>query len=185
VFFRPSKRNLHFERFDTKCVLIFILLAPGGLAVERSRFAAFAPHQTLGSSADCKSERNIFTVTNNDIDTGKYREKNGEIRDFIWQHWQQRQIGCLTERRYSKEGVPATTTFTFQNDQANVWTLLVESRWPRTKGADEGHSHIEYRVYSVRRTGPYNHEIPDEEKRQGITYRLVFYDAKGAETGGL
>lgn len=185
MFPRPSKRNLQFERLGTQCILLFLLHASSGLPAERATFATLLSHQTSGVGADCKAERNILTVTNPDIETGKSYEKNGEIRDFIWQHWQQRQIGCLTERRYSKEGVPATTTFTFQNDQANVWTLLVESRWPRTRGADEAHSHIEYRVYSIRRTGPYNHEIPDEEKRRGITYRLVFYDAKGAETGGL
>jgi|HubBroStandDraft_4_1064222.scaffolds.fasta_scaffold182470_2 hypothetical protein len=161
---------------------LFLFLALGSSAAERS-FTAPLSAQAPEAKTDCEDQTKVYIIADTDVETGRAAEKAGEIRDFIWQHWHRRERGCLTEKRYSKEGQPTLTTFILANDQASVWSLTVTRHWPLTKGADEAHTHVEYRAYAVRRTGNSKDAIPEDEIRSGVTYRLFFFDAKGAETG--
>jgi hypothetical protein len=132
-----------------------------------------------------------FVITNNDYLTGKNVHKDAEIRAFLWDHWRQRKPGKLVETRYSKEGVPATTTFILEPDTKGHWTIAVERRWPPRRGSTPEHDHTEYRVYSIRRIEPRNGGqspaafIADDAVRPGDRYWLVFYDEQGKETGGV
>jgi hypothetical protein len=49
-----------------------------------------------------------YVITNRDAVTSK---KDAQIREFVWLHWHDHRRGRLVEKRYSKEGVPANTTF--------------------------------------------------------------------------
>ena len=132
-----------------------------------------------------------YVITNDDHLTGKSARKDAEIRRFLWDQWRWHRMGKLVETRYSKEGVPCTTTFVLEPDDKGRWTVAVESRWPPGKGSTPEHDHSEYRVYSVRRIEP-RHDgqspavfIPDEAERSADSYRLVFYNERAKETGGL
>jgi hypothetical protein len=152
-------------------------------AAELSTLSAALSAQGSGTKTNREDSLTFFIITNSDLDTGKAAEKVAEIREIIWRHWRQRKIGSLMEERYSKEGEPTKTTFTFGNDHAGVWSLLVARHWPKMKGADEAHTRVEYRVYAVRRIGDRNEDVPEDAVRSGSTFRLVFYDVNGIETG--
>jgi hypothetical protein len=143
------------------------------------------PH---GQQIDSEDHAGPVVIKTVDKDREK---KNGEIRSFVWRHWYQRRRGLLVEKTYSKEGVPATTTFILEPDQQGVWTLRVKTQWPPSKGSNPEHDRTEYRVYSVRRIRRHQDAqsstafIPDEELQSGESYRLLFYDDKGNDVGGI
>jgi|SRR5579871_2167412 len=51
-------------------------------------------------------------------------KKNGEIREFIWNHWKEHRLGTLTATWFSKEGVPSQNIFIFRQNGA-VWSMRV------------------------------------------------------------
>jgi hypothetical protein len=140
-------------------------------------------------TANCQGQAPNYLITNDDVITGRDVEKDAEIRSFIWEHWREHRPGCLTEKRYSKEGLPATTTFAVGEDETGRWSLNLKREWPPRKGSDPEHDHIEYRIYSIKRSGQTSNgqagAIPETDVRSGKSYRLVFYDSKGTQVGGL
>jgi hypothetical protein len=144
--------------------------------------------QTVTGENKEEDKAGPYVITNRDATTG---EKDAQIRSFLWEHWRDHRRGRLIEKRYSKEGVPATTTFVIEPDERGVWALRVTRRWPPTKGSTPEHDRAEYRVYSIKRIQPRRDSrspvifFSDGEKRSGNTYWLVFYDEKGKEMSAL
>jgi len=148
------------------------------------------PEPQLAAAKIHQDQAGPYVITNSDINTGKDRKKNAEIRSFIWEHWREKKPGRLVVKRYSKEGIPGTSTIVLDPDGKGAWSMRVSTHWPPTKGSTPEHDQSEYRVYVVRRIEP-RHDgqspatfIQDEAIRLGDTYWLVFYDEKGRETGG-
>ena len=167
-------------------VVFFILTAPMQIAADSP--AAGISVNSSASSAGCENKIQ-YVITNDDVLNGKGIQKDAEIRDFIWKRWHERRAGCLTEERYSKEGIPAKTTFRIDQDKAGGWNLSVTREWPPREGSNPEHDHIEYTAYSIQRIehtpNRGAHKIPVTEVRSGETYQLVFYDSKGIRVGGI
>lgn len=48
-----------------------------------------------------------------------------EIRDFLWQHWSDRKLGCVVATFYSIEGEPSTGSYCVEPDEKGVWHIAV------------------------------------------------------------
>ncbi len=48
----------------------------------------------------------------------------GEVRRFLWEHWQQRRFAHITTTFYSKEGEQNTTSFYIERDENGSWCVL-------------------------------------------------------------
>jgi hypothetical protein len=146
--------------------------------------------QEVHQKEDQMDRADPYVITNRDFDTGKTSQEFAEIRTFLWDHWRQHRCGRLSERSYSKEGEPIDTVFVIEPDQDGRWTIRITSTRPQTKGASPEYSRRKYTAYEVRRLGLHKAGslegkfIPEEEVLGGDTYRLVFYDIQGKETGG-
>jgi hypothetical protein len=145
-----------------------------------------------GSQISVENEREEdkagpYVITSRDAATGL---KDAQIRMFLWEHWHNRWRGRLIEKRYSKEGVPATTSYTIAPDEKGIWSVLVVTHWPVTRGSTPEHNYAEFRVFSIRRIEPRPDAssapvfISDEQRLSGKSYWLVFYDEKGKEING-
>ena len=116
------------------------------------------------------------------------KKKEGEIRELIWNHWRQKR-GRLVATWYSKEGVPSETTFVVEEGRQGTKSLKVTINCPTLKGTTA--EHTEYRAYVVKRIAlrhgaqAPNVVIPENEKESGERYRLVFYNEKQKEIGGV
>jgi hypothetical protein len=140
-------------------------------------------------SRDCQSDAPRFVITNSDVNTGRDAEKDAKIREFIWNHWHKREAGCLKEKRFSKEGIAATTTFSFASTKDGSVLFLVARQWSDQANIHQSPDPIKYTVSSIERHGSNKSgetiKFSKDAMVSGTIYRLVFYDAKGAETGGL
>jgi hypothetical protein len=143
--------------------------------------------QDKGNTVQGADEAGPFVIGN-----GRDRsKKESDVRDFLWSHWRQRRSGHFVATWISKEGRTSNTTYVCEKDEHGVWSLVVTTEWPPTEGNNPTHDAVKFRVYAVRRIEP-RHDgqspatfISDEERRSGDTYRLVFFDEKGKETGGV
>jgi hypothetical protein len=127
-------------------------------------------------------------VIGNGTDRSK---KESEVRNYLRTHWRERRLGRLIAIWTSKEGRTSKTAYVIEKDEHGVWTLSVTTQWPQTEGSGPKHDPVKYRVYAVRRIEP-RHDgqapaifVSDDERRSGDTYRLIFYDEQGNETGGV
>jgi len=107
-------------------------------------------------------------------------EKNEQVREFIWHHWQKRQPGSLAVTWFGLEGQASEDMFTFGADEQGAWSLkILIVREPRKGKASK---RIENRAYSVERVqvpaGPHtdNILIPDDANIPGSAYRLILRD---------
>ena len=164
-----------------KVVVLFSIVLQGGDGVPSS--IRGYPQAQTGANSD-EDRAGPYVITNQDANTGV---KDAQIRTFLWEHWRNHRRGRLVEKRYSKEGIPASTTFVIEPNNEGAWSLLVVTHWPPTKGSTPEHNQTEYRAFSVRRIEPHRDPqlpaifVSDEETRAGDTYWLVFYDQKGKE----
>jgi hypothetical protein len=114
-----------------------------------------------------------------------------DSRDFLWEHWRERRYGHLAVTWISKEGRAANTTYTVEKNAQGVWSISVKTQWTPGKGDGPVHAPVEYRVYLIRRAETEGDSqsgtifLQDNEKRSAATYRLVFFDMKGSEMGGM
>jgi len=120
----------------------------------------------------------------------KDREKKlGTIRELIWSHWQQREVGQVVATWLSKEGDQSDCTFAIETDERGERNLLVTIKRPKLKGTTM--EHVEYTASRIRRVDLRTRGsseptyVPEGEERPGSSYRLVFYDENGKEKGGV
>lgn len=125
----------------------------------------------------------------NDLSPEERNRVLGEIREFLWEHWQRRQAGRVTAVFYTIEGDPTSSTFFIEQDQKGRFRLRVVSesttfglrkgQKPRRKVTEETYDIVE-RVEDVSgehpATGP---ALSDSEKRPSLTYRLRLKNASG------
>ena len=125
-------------------------------------------------------------VIGNEKDRSK---KEAEVRSYLWHHWRQRIPGRLVVTWISKEGQESNATYVLEPDDHGTWRIETTWERPGLKSMTAGRSKV--RAYDVRRI-EVRHDgqspakfIPEKGDRSGETYRLVFYDAKGEEVGGV
>ena len=158
-------------------------------AVSVGAIGAVYPPQIADDKVTQQDQAGPYTITNKDYATGAYRDKNTEIRGFLWDHWSQRRRARLTVTRFSKEGVATNATYLVEPDTDGTWNIRVILDRPALKGTVDGHS--EQTISSVKRVEPL-HEgesrrafIPDDQTVSADAYRLVFYDKRGKEIKGI
>jgi hypothetical protein len=150
--------------------VMMLQVIPG---VSRSRSVLL---QSTGHSTQAVNQSDDYVIGNN-----KDRSKQqGEVRNFLWSHWQQHRTGQLNVTWVSKEGVPSRSRFVLEYDERGVWSIRVTIDRPTLKDSQDAHT--EYRVYSVQRVtvegGP-EAKIVDDAQVPGTAYVLVLKDADG------
>jgi len=115
-------------------------------------------------------------VIGNDKDRTK---QQGEVRDFLWSHWQQHRTGQLKATWISKEGVSSNGTFVFEYDEHGVWSIGVTIDRPALK--DSRDAHTEYRVYGLQRLRlpGANAAVADDAQLPGTAFLLILKDGDG------
>jgi hypothetical protein len=122
------------------------------------------------------------------LDAKARAKLESDIREFLWNHWQQRRPGQVTITRYSREGEPSTSSYFVEPDEKGVWHIAVKiDRTLVDRGGSTGQHQesVEYDAYSVERI-EVPHDglkprivIPRDEMRAPQSYRLVFKDFEG------
>jgi hypothetical protein len=117
------------------------------------------------------------------------RQKEAEIREFIWNYWQRHRRGSLLVTSYSKEGIESNAQYILENDEDEneKWSMKVTVKRPDLKGTKN--EQTEYRVYGGERIKPPLPEhpaivpVPEGSNLCGDAYRLVFKDHEGKAIG--
>lgn len=113
--------------------------------------------------------------------------KEGEIREFLWNHWRQRRLGQLTVTRFSREGEPTASSYFIEPDEKGVWRIAVRiDRTLVARGGLKGQRQesLEYSAYTVDRvefpkSGLTPRVLSRNQVRSPQSYRLALKDEKG------
>ena len=113
--------------------------------------------------------------------------KEGEIREFLWNHWQQRKLGQLTVTRFSREGEPTASSYFIEPDEKGAWRIAVRiDRTLVARGGLKGQRQesLEYSAYTVDRvefpkSGLTPRVLNPKQVRLPQSYRLALKDEKG------
>ena len=113
--------------------------------------------------------------------------KEGEIREFLWNHWQQRRLGQLTVTRFSREGEPTASSYFIEPDEKGAWRIAVRiDRTLVARGGLKGQRQEsqEYSAYTVDRvefpkSGLTPRLLNPKQVRLPQSYRLALKDEKG------
>lgn len=111
-----------------------------------------------------------------------------EVREFLWNHWQQRRLGYVTITFYNTEGEPSVSSYFVEPDEKSVWRIAI--RIDRTLVGRGGlksqrHESVEYDAYFVERIEVPKDGltprvvIPEGESRSPQSYRLTLKDQEG------
>jgi hypothetical protein len=117
----------------------------------------------------------------------KRRQKEGEIRGYIWERWIKQEPASLLVTSYSKEGLRGDVQYVLEVDRRGVWSLRVEISRPDLKGTKYEHS--DYWVYGIDRieaspsVSPNKTPLPNNTTLATTQYRLVFRDHNGTQVG--
>ena len=124
----------------------------------------------------------------NDLSPEERNRMLGEMREFLWEHWQGRQTGRVKAVFYTIEGDPTFSTFFIEQDEKSRFRVRVTSestttlglrkgQKPRRKTNEETYDILE-RVEDVRGQDPATAPaLPESEKRPSSTYRLRLKNA--------
>jgi hypothetical protein len=76
-----------------------------------------------------------------------------KVRDFIWEHWQQRRLGYAVVTFHSKEGEPSTSHMFIEPDEKGIWHLSVriERKLLNRKLRKTINRTDSYKAYSIER----------------------------------
>lgn len=122
------------------------------------------------------------------IDAQARASKEAEIREFLWNHWQQRRLGQATVTRYSREGEPSTSSYFVEPDENGIWYIAVKiDRTLVDRGGSKGQHQesVEYDAYFVERIEVPKDgltarvPIPAAETRSPQSYLLALKDKSG------
>ena len=112
--------------------------------------------------------------------------KVGEVREFLWSHWQKHHNATLRVTWYSKEGMASKTFYRIGEDEHQTWRMKVIVDRPGVAGTAT--EHTEYTVFTIERVERPKPEqalipIPNDAQRLGTTYYLIFKDREGKQIG--
>lgn len=122
------------------------------------------------------------------LDAQARAKLEADIREFLWNHWQQRRLGHVMVTQYSKEGEPSTSSYLVEPDEKGVWHIAVKTdRTLIDRGGvkSQRRESVEYAAYSVERIEVPKDGltpsvvIPEGETRTPQSYRLALKDEKG------
>lgn len=122
------------------------------------------------------------------IDAHARASKEAEIREFLWNHWQQRRLGQVTVTQYSREGEPRTSSYFVEPDEKGTWHIAVKidrTLVDRGRAKSQRHESVEYVAYSVERIEVPKDgltarvPIPEGETRPPQSYLLALKDKRG------
>lgn len=104
-----------------------------------------------------------------------------EVREFIWTHWQSRQLGHIVVTWVSIEGEPSTSSFFIQPSKEGTWCVSVQvARTVISRaGSHRSYESNDYRACTLERR-PTN-KLPGASATQPQTrdYRLLLIDRDG------
>jgi hypothetical protein len=168
---------------SAKKTLLLAILSCIGVAIQGHSLS----EQTPGNGQSGVDQAGPYV-----IGYDKDHSKNvAEVRDFLWRHWREHRPGRLLATWISLEGRSTETVYVVGNDENGVWSLKVTKEWPDAGSQTSPRSRVESKVYRIRRIKP-RHDgqspaifLPDDEPRSAERYRLVFFDEKGNEVGGV
>jgi hypothetical protein len=122
------------------------------------------------------------------LDAQVRASKEAAVREFLWDHWQQRRLGQVTVTRYSREGEPSASFYFVEPDERGIWRIAVEidrTLVDRGGSKNQRHESVEYEAYSVERIEvpkdglTQRVVIPEAEMRSPESYRLALKDQEG------
>lgn len=128
------------------------------------------------------------------IDAQARASKEAEIREFLWNHWQQRRLGQATVTRYSREGEPSTSSYFVEPDEHGIWHIAVKiDRTLVDRGGSKGQHQesVKYDAYFVERIEVPKDgltarvPIPERETRSPQSYLLALKDKSGKALGEI
>lgn len=111
-----------------------------------------------------------------------------EVREFLWNHWQQRRLGYVRVTLFSKEGEPSASSYFVEPDEKSAWRIAVKidrTMVNRGDSKSQRHESVEYGAYFVERIEvpkdglTHRAVLPDGERRSPQSYRLALKDEKG------
>jgi hypothetical protein len=73
----------------------------------------------------------------------------GDIREFIWKHWQSRRLGHIVVTWFSREGEPSTLSFFVQPNKEGRWCVSVQLARTLASRAPQQHARYESSDYTV------------------------------------
>jgi hypothetical protein len=134
-----------------------------------------APPRAEGQTIQGTDQADAYVIGN---DKGRTKVL-GEVRDFLWNRWQQHRAGQLKVTWISKEGESSDSKFVLEYDDHGVWSIGVTIDRPALK--DSPNAHTEYRIYSVQRVKlpGADADIRDVAQVPGTAFLLVLKDADG------
>ena len=151
-------------------------------------FANWCVAQRIAAASESQDENTNrpkhYVIESTDKDRHR---KEGEIREFIWNHWRAHRHGSVLITSYSKEGLQSNSEYVLENDEQQVWCMKVTVSRSDLKGRYDERTD-KYRVYGVERIKPPVPEhpsvilIPEDLNLRGDAYRLVFKDREGKNT---
>lgn len=115
------------------------------------------------------------------FDTQRRTDIESKIREFLWTHWSQQQLGHLVVSKYSKEGDLIIYNFYLEPDKNGNWYIQVMiNRHLSTFGnSRKNYKETEkYNIYTVEQSQ--TRRARDEEETIKIkSYKLLLKDQKG------
>jgi hypothetical protein len=160
-------------------VLLACLLVPVALAGRLTLLAQAPEQQQAGPTEKTDYE---FYGPQDPIDPEENRAELGRLRESLWAHWTQRRGGEFHAVAYTYDGDQSTLTFSFGNTSdshcfVHVISVYDEAYDPESGRHGEERRHTEEYYFDVKRIDlKSGRTIPDSEKRDGTTYKLLFID---------
>jgi hypothetical protein len=108
---------------SVKLVLVFTfcLIVQSGTAMQRK-----SPGQAVRRDRVNYDKAGPFEF-DNDLHPRDADRLLGEIRDFLWKHWKDRQPGLVTATFYTIEGDPTKSLYFVESDARGRWLIRVNS----------------------------------------------------------
>ena len=122
------------------------------------------------------------------LDAQARAKLEADIREFLWNHWQQRRLGHVMVTQYSKEGEPSTSSYFVEPDEKGIWhiTVKIDRTLVDRGGSKSQHQEsVEYEAYLVERIEVPKDgltarvSIPEGEMRSPQSYLLALKDKTG------
>ena len=104
----------------------------------------------------------------------QYQRMEKEIREFLWNHWNERRLGYIRETRYGVEGQVGTSHMFVEPDGNGEWRIyciVLTIDW-RIDQTERIYDMSAYKVERIKEWAPIPPEIPEDP----LYYKLILKD---------
>jgi len=128
----------------------------------------------------------------------QHDQMRDKLREFVWQHWREKQMGRVVAMFHSIEGDPTTYTFYVEPDVDGRWLVVSEyeteccwfyamDKKKRKRKIERGVEiyDVVVRQANVKTGGDVTEEISESESREPNSYRLRLGKASKASNSAV